>query len=424
MDNLQAGVGRQKITPKIGTPLYGYFDRLGPSTGVHDDLWARALVLDDGDTQIALCSVELCVFRAREVALVRQAVAERCALLPENIFLFATHSHAAPSGHNPNHWHRPLTDLIADAIVQAYESRQPACIGIGAGFLFGHNINRRWLDRPADPALGVVRVEKANGEPLALLGNYACHAVVLGSNNLLISGDWPGYASRQLEAELGGDIVALFSQGGAGDVNPLTESVRQRLTTGQTVGTIGDITAYYGNQQVWNVEDRRDGTFADAEGLARVFSDEALRVWHGIQPTDDLTLWIERVVVNGAVGSDEPAGEGLSDDYRAQMPEIRDGYIPLELVVAGIGHSVLIGHPGETFSEDSIAIRRACQQMGYDYSMLLTYANGSYGYLPPANAHNEGGYEVSWPRRFGISRHVQEWMWEAIQPILERHIPS
>lgn len=422
--SLLAGVGRQKITPKVGTLLYGYFDRHEPSQGVHDDLWARAVVLREGDVWLALCSVEVCVFRAREVARLRREVASRCPIPPENIFVFATHSHAAPSG-SYNDWEKPLPELVADAIVAAYESVQPATIASGGGFLYGYNINRRWMDRPADPAVGLIRIDTQDGKPLALIGNYACHAVVLGSNNLLISGDWPGYASRLIEQELG--VLALFSQGGAGDVNPLTETVRQRLAAGHPVSSIYQLTSYYGYGEIehpyaWGIEERKNGTFDEAETLARAYKDEALRIWRSLRPTSDAKLWIEKIIVNAALDPDEPPAKGLSDEYRDIVPEVQPGSIPMEIMLFGIQRSVFIGHPGETFSEDSIALRRICQQLGYRYATLITYANGSYAYLPPENAHAEGGYEVEWTYRFGITRRIQDRIRSAIMPILRSHI--
>jgi neutral ceramidase len=427
MTGLLAGVGRQNVTPKIGTELYGYFNRFDPSNGVHDPLWARAVVMRMARTTIALVSIEICVFRAREVAATRRAVATRCGLAPENVFVFATHSHAAPSSHDPSNWEQPLSDLVADAVVEAYQSLQPAKAGVGAGFLYGYNINRRWMDRPADPAVGVIRIDTLNGQPLAVIGNYACHAVVLGSNNLLISGDWPGYASRLLEDALGQSTVALFSQGGAGDVNPLTETVRQRLAAGHPVASIQELSSYYGygvqeHPDTWTIDERKNGTFDEAETIARAYRDEVLRVWHAITPSEEAPLWVDRIVVNGTVDEDEPPGEGLSNEYREQMPEIKDGYVPLEVMLVGLGNTVIVGHPGETFSEDSIALRRVCQQMGYDYAMLFTYANGSYAYLPPENAFLEGGYEVSWPRRYGITRRIQQRFRDAIWPFLEQHV--
>ena len=73
-----AGVGKSLITPKVGTEMMGFGKRSGVSQGIHDDLWARALVLDDGQQQVALCSVELCYLRASDVVQIRQAVVARC----------------------------------------------------------------------------------------------------------------------------------------------------------------------------------------------------------------------------------------------------------------------------------------------------------------------------------------------------------
>ncbi len=427
MANLKAGIGRSIITPRVGAALVGYFNRPGPSTGIHDDLNARAVVLDDGSTAIALCSVELCWLAGVTVQAIRAAAAKRCALLPENIFIFAIHTHSGPAPQNESDWDRPLPELVADAIVQAYESRADARLAAGFGQLFGYNINRRWLNRPADPSVGVMRIDRADGTPLAVLGNYACHAVVLGYDNLLISADWPGYASRALEADLGHDCVVLFSQGGSGDVNPLTETVRQKLAAGYPVTTIGYLTTYYGQHGVtntpdwWNIEDRGGGTFLEAETLARAYSAEVMRVWRTLTPNPNLPLWVERVIVDGSLGSDEPPPTGMSEGHRQLL---RDFDVKsMEITLLGIGDVVLLGQPGEAFTENAVEFRKTCQQMGYCCPLFVTYANGSYAYMPPANAFVEGGYEVDWALRMGISRHVQDRISAATKPILEQHHP-
>lgn len=433
MAQLKAGIGRSIVTPRVGAKLIGYFNRPEGSKGVHDDLLARALVLDTGDTVLALCSVEILWLWSSIIMQIRQAVAARCPLQPENIFIFCTHTHAAAGPHVTDDWDTPLVDRIADAIVTAYEARQSAQLGFGFGQLIGYNINRRWLNRPADPSVGVMRVDTADGKPLALLGNYACHAVVMGYDNYWISGDWPGYACRQLEADMKArgheTFVALFSQGGAGDVNPLTETVRQRLAAAHPVGTIGDLTSFYGRFDIglpdsWNIEDRGGGTFLECETLARAYSSEVLRVYRKIEFGAEIPVWVERVVVNGAVGTDEPPAEGLPEAYYTLLPEISVGNIPLEIMVVGIGSAVLVSQPGEVFSETAVELRKRGQQMGYAFPWLVSYANGAYAYLPPANAFDEGGYEVSWALRYGLSRHLQDRITEAILPILKKHMPN
>jgi len=433
MARLLAGVSKGVISPRVGAKLIGYFDRHEGSIGIHDDLNARALVLNDGTTTIALCSVEMLWLWSNIVSAIRQSVAARCAIKPENVLIFCTHTHAGPAPHVTADWDRPLVDLIADIIVAAFHAQQPARLGFGFGQLIGYNINRRWLNRPADPSVAVMRVDTADGKPLAVLGNYACHAVVMGYDNNYISGDWPGYASRMLEEELaarGGErCVALFSQGGAGDVNPLTETVRQRLAAGHPVGTIGSLTSFYGRFDVgltdsWNIEDRAGGTFFEAETIGRAYAAEVLRVWRSVNASADVPLWTEQIVVNGAVGPDEPPGEGLPPEYKAIVPEIQSGNIPLEIMVIGIDNAVLVSQPGEVFSETAVELRKAGQQMGYAFPVLVSYANGSYAYLPPANAFSEGGYEVQWARKYGLSRHLQNRIAEAILPILQRHVTT
>lgn len=432
MSELEAGVGRSIVTPRIGAHLVGYFNRPEGSHGIHDDLQARAIVLKAGDTLLALCSVEILWIWSSLITQIRAAAAARCPIPSENIMIFCTHTHAGAGPHAFDEWDTPLVDSIADAIVAAYQALQPARLGFGFGQLLGYNINRRWLNRPTDPSVGVLRVDKADGSPLAVLGNYACHAVVMGYDNNLISGDWPGYASRQLEHELrlrgAPDAVALFSQGGAGDVNPLTETVRQRLAAAHPVGTIGDLTSFYGPFDAglpdsWNIEDRAGGTFFECETLARAYSAEVLRVYGAIQPTAQVPVWLERVIVNGAVGPDEPPAEGLPEAYYAILPELTAGNIPMEIMLVGIGPALLVTQPGEVFSETAVALRKRGQQMGYAFPWLVSYANGAYAYLPPENAFNEGGYEVRWARRYGLSRHLQDRIAAAITPALEAHAP-
>jgi neutral ceramidase len=422
---LLAGTDIADITPRLGVELIGYFNRPGSAAGVHDPLKARALVLDDGATAIALVSVELLWLRGRAVTAIRRIVGECCALNPEHVFIFCTHTHGGPAPHTLESWDYPLYERIADAIVSAYESRQPARLGTSAGQLYGYSINRRWLDRPIDPSVGVIRVDRADGSPLAILSNFACHAVVMGYDNVQITGDWAGYSSRLLEEALGNGALALFAQGGAGDINPLTESVRQRLEAGHPVAAIGDVSFYYGYTSdapdAWNIGDRGGGTFLECETLARAYNSEVLRVWHGITPQGTAALWYERAVVDAGLGDDEPPAAGLPPALISILSEDIGATIPLEIGLVGIGDSVLVGQPGEIFSETAIGFRKLAQGMGYRHAMLLSYANGCFAYIPPASAFPEGGYEVNWPLGLGISLHTQDRITRAVTPILQAH---
>ena len=82
-----------------------------------------------------------------------------------------------------------------------------------------------------DPEVGVVRVERADGTPLAAMVNYACHAVCLMADNYLLSADYPGYAMHALEERLPG-AMGLFFQGACGNVNPREAAVNHGFASG------------------------------------------------------------------------------------------------------------------------------------------------------------------------------------------------
>jgi hypothetical protein len=434
MSALQAGTARIALEPKIGTDLVGYRDKQ-TSIGINNPIHARALVLDDGDTLIALCSIEVCLFVDSDVQQIRALIAERCPIPPENVFVCATHTHAAPALYEPENWERLPAESAADAVVTAYESRHPARLGTGFGQLYGYSINRRFMNRPVDPSIGVLRVDTADGNPLAILGNYGNHAVVMGYDNDHISGDWPGYSSNRLEAEIGGGLVAIFTQGGAGDINPMTETVRQRLAAGHPVEAIGSTSTLYGeyneaNSHAWNIGDRGGGTFTEAETIAIAYNAEVMRVWRSIGTSDQAALWTQSFRVSGTPDDDEPPIRDTAE-YRAArerfervMADALAGDMKMEVMLIGIGEAVLVGQPGEVFSENAIELRKVCQQMGIAFPLLVSYANGWFSYLPPENAYSEGGYEVEVAQSVGLSRRIQDRILEAVLPILRSHIAS
>jgi neutral ceramidase len=431
MGDLKVGCAKIALEPKIGTDLVGYSQKQ-VTQGIHDPIHARALVCDDGQTIVALCSIEVCLFTAHDVAQMREVVASKTSIPPENIFFCATHTHSAPAFWQPENWERSPSASAVNALVTAYQTRQPARIGFGFGQLQGYSINRRFMNRPVDPSIGVIRVDTEAGKPLALMGNFGNHAVVMGYDNQYVSGDWCGYSSTRLESEFDDNFVALFSQGGAGDVNPLTETVRQRMAAGHPVEAIGSTSTMYGvydenDSHSWNIGDRGGGTFTEAETIAIAYNHEVLRVWRSIKTASTANLWVKSITVNAAPADDE---EPIPDTAQLRtmreflkplMGDLSDNQLKIEVMLVGIGDAVLVGQPGETFSENAVSLRKACQQMGIAYPMLVSYANGWFSYLTPANAYAEGGYEVVVAQSVGLSRFIQERIWDAILPHMQSH---
>ena len=142
---------------------------------------------------------------------------------------------------------------------QAAAHLEDAKIGTGTGSVYiGHNrLPLRddgtfgWFERnttmlptsPVDPTVTVLRVDRSDGSPLAILVNYACHPVVFGPDNLQYSADFPAAMNRTVEDALGGRALSFFLQGAPGDINPyhavtrLTEdAVKMRDWTGNRLG--------------------------------------------------------------------------------------------------------------------------------------------------------------------------------------------
>ncbi|MEZ4733472.1 MAG: hypothetical protein R3E79_40770 [Caldilineaceae bacterium] len=260
------------------------------------------------------------------------------------------------------------------------------------------------MDRPIDPGVVVLRVDDLAGKPLGVWTNFACHSVVLGADNLQISGDWPGYAMRKLEETFGPGTTCLFTQGGAGNINPLVSGVRQRLRSGQTIWAIGNVSAYYGSREesnTWSIGDRRGGTFAEVAELGDAFVEEVAYVAGRIATAPTGNLWSAQVTVNAAAAPDEHPVKP-NPVLLTERPAFADpGNIPAELMLLQVGDLMLVTQPAEVFAETAIQLKIQLRALGYPTPALVTYANGFLLYLPEPEDFPEGATKCSGPSRLG-----------------------
>jgi len=427
---LKAGFAKAAVTPtKTDVYLCGYANRTKGAEGVHDDLHVRVAAFQLADVPLIICALEMLSVSDSTAAAVKDMVGRRLGIDGSYLLVCTTHTHSGPRDSEGENWDRPLAELVADAVAEAWARRQPVKMACGYGFLYGISVNRRWLDRPIDPAVGVIRVDDLEGRTVGLLTNFGLHGVVMGPDNYLISGDWPGAACRKLEQALDG-AVCMMTQGGSGDVNPLTRSVTEKLRAGYPVEAIGKVSHYYGSPSdamAWNIGDRTGGTFEEVDEIGEVFCDEVLRVYRGLAPTLGWeSMWIERVTIDGKRGDDEAVGDELPSEDRALPSWAENDRIDVPVAVIGIQGDqslVMVTEPGEVFAETAVEMRRKAIQMGYDWAWLVGYAETNRFYLPPPGAFAEGGYEVGLANRVGLSREVQPRIWRSVEPILLRHVP-
>lgn len=419
---LRAGFGRVELSASIeGAPMRGYANRAGGVHGVHDPLYARALVLEHGDRRVALCALDLCGVQEDVVAAARERVA---GVDPADLLVAASHTHSGPAD-DAGCWPDGLAGRIAAAVAEACARLRPATLGVGWDALHGHALNRRRLEDPVDPAVLAVRVDADDGAPLGVVFGHACHPVVLGPDNRQASADWPGVTARVLEERLGPGAVALFLPGACADVNPLTDGVRAAIAgAARVVGQLEHV-VYPGGDPgpgaTYDVGDRTGGTFAEAEELGRAVADAVLRVHGATAPAAVDGLWTERIAVPHPAPDGPGAPSPLGDHFlpRAALDD------PLEVMLVGIDGPgvVLAGQPGEVFARTGAGLRRELRAAGVEHPYVVGYANGWRGYLAPADAFADGGYEVDWARAAGHAETLQDEIRTRVLAAVAAHAP-
>lgn len=222
----KAGIAVKVITPHPLLPVSGGVGPPNPVTQQKGDLYARALVLEKGDTKVAIVSVDNLGWPA---VLGNQSRKLIKGIPPENILISATHTHSAPdaygfpddsSGHSSVNlkylnW---CVHQIAEAIKEAEKKLQPAWLKIGYGIAKGKISYNYYAPQLYDPHCGVIQAiaatGKNKGKPFATLVNYAIHPEVIGSERGILSPDLCGPLYQEIKAKGGG--TAIFINGAQG----------------------------------------------------------------------------------------------------------------------------------------------------------------------------------------------------------------
>ncbi len=176
---------------------------------------------------VAIVSLDVAMLSTERANHIRQLVAAQTSVPAANIVLSCTHTHTTPytgrrvpanlgAGHPA--YLEAFDHLVAGAAVEAWHDRRPVAIGAASTEVKGVSINRRDPALPADPQLGVIRVDDADGRLMACLVNFACHGTSVGTHYLLWSADFPGFLARAVE-EAEPDCTCLFLQGAEGDIH-------------------------------------------------------------------------------------------------------------------------------------------------------------------------------------------------------------
>ncbi len=426
----RAGAAKVDITPAVGVSLDGSISKNGPVTSIHDPLHARALVLDDGQSKIAIVVVDQCM-TAREVFdRAKAEVSNVTDIRRDRMLMAATHTHAAPRtihiGREPvdDQYHQDLSKKIAAAVVTANHHLAPAEIGFGSFTLPDLIACRRFLCEPGsvgknpfgelgeqiksvagsstrvirpagpvDPQFSVISVRHVDGSPICVLGNFSVHYCG-GYQRGAVSADYFGYYGKAIESALSSDIalngksshppvIGIMSNGTSGNTGAFTRGGKKRAPF-EAIEYYGRTLADQSIDAIDAIDHHRNVTIDMLEKEIEL----AVR-----KPTDARLAWAEQVLS----AKEQELPHRWSKVY-AQETRHLGQYADTEKLILQtirIGDIAIASAPCEVFAETGLAIKNA-SPFASTFNMEL--ANGYGGYLPPREQHELGGYET-WPAR-------------------------
>ncbi|HXR40350.1 MAG TPA: neutral/alkaline non-lysosomal ceramidase N-terminal domain-containing protein [Terracidiphilus sp.] len=238
---LQAGVARINLTPplEMKAALGGYGARMSrPAAGVHDAVWAKALVLAQAERRFAVVTADVLAFPPGFKAAVIQRLVT-IGLSAEQVLLLPSHSHTSidmMALHPGNGFgipqagifHKELFEETADRLARVIGDASKNLVAVSAASAVisvpDRNRNRRHGGAIHDTDLCVARIDTLDGRPLAVLVNWTAHPTFMDAKDMLFSGDWPGHLQRTMEALIGHGVTVMYYNGAEGDQSPTPPS--------------------------------------------------------------------------------------------------------------------------------------------------------------------------------------------------------
>jgi len=366
---LSVATAQVDITGPIGQPMGGYAARKAGATGINDPLLAKVLLLKTGGDEIAFITYDLVSFSSERVAREGRKLGFR------SVLQIASHTHSGPVAKNSEKkeedaWFRETEDKVLKMLAEARRRYEPARLAAGeTSILLGYNRRRlnddgsvtmlwrnpeRVPTSPVDPRVGILRFTSASGKTLAVMVHYACHAVVMGAENLQYSADWPGFMYRFIEKQLGAPAMVFFVPGAGGDINPLRE---------------------------------KEITFGTAQRMGETLGQAVLAA-------------LKRM----------PEGNPAPDVHIAERTyDFKDRFNPANTIPIQVAHLLLDGSigilaaPAEIFVSHQISLR---DQSPLRHSFIFGYSyvgEGRFaGYIPTIQAAMEGGYGANYSTRVEV----------------------
>jgi hypothetical protein len=407
---------------------------------------ARAIVLADGKTQVAMVVVDSCMMGRPMLDEAKALAATRTGIPTDRILISATHAHSAPAsmgclGTDADPAYVPfLRDKLVEAIAAAQANLEHARIGFAKADAADFTALRQWIRRPdrivddpfgnktvranmhagriwddvtgeagpEDPDLSLISIQSRDGRPIAVMGNFSMH--YFGDQN--ISADYFGLFSEGLKSRIAPEsakgkqaFVGIMSHGCSGDIYrvdyTLPEKDRPKPTIEEYTNGLLEIAmkAYAG------IEYRADADITMAERRMTL----KYRV-----PDKQRLEWAQRIVT--AMGDRLP--RDTTEVYAREQILLHERQ-QTEIVVQAlrIGDIGIATTPCETYAITGLKIKAASP---LPHNMVIELANGGDGYIPPAEMHLFGGYNTWAARSAGLEVMAEPRITESAILLLEK----
>lgn len=420
---LRAGASAVDVSPRKFPVSLRSGKALDPSA-IHDPLHARAIVLNDGKTIVAITVLDALGAPPEMLNEAKQIASKKTGIPVNRMLISSTHTHSAPPSNRTEGspgdvaYRDVLVKGLAQAIIQAFEKQQTASVGMASHDLPEEVFNRRWflkpgkmpanpfgrmdivkmnpgtspavLERPAgpvDPELMVLSLQNQKRKPLAILANYALHYVG-GIPKRHASADYFGEFARLMPSRLRADqdFVAVMSNGASGDINNIPFLVnrppREPFEQVRIVASKAADAAYFAYKTIDTHE--RDITI---DMLERKVDLKYRR------PSAEDVSSAKKVL---ALKDKNEIGRlpKKADSYArkvVQAHEREEDSLTVTIQAIRIGEFAIVGIPFETLVEIGLEIK---DRSPFARTMVIGLANGRHGYLPTPEQHRLGGYET------------------------------
>ncbi|MDA7757813.1 hypothetical protein N8920_07920 [Opitutales bacterium] len=406
--------------------------RSGKSSFVHDPLHVRAVAFEYGEGRAVICLIDAIGIGREMSDIAKSRVAEKTGWNPEDMLICATHTHTAPKGGEgmPGReaYEKLKYEKLAEAIVQAIQSMEPARVGFSSEDEPSEVRNRRWFLQPGtmppnplaeqdqvktnanrnhlvkpagpiDPEICVIDVRTNRNKPLALIANYALHYVggvpkkvdKNGREIGMASADYFGEFSRIMPFRIGGvnppdNFVAMMTNGASGDINNLVfTGSRAPRSPFEQIRIVASKAADASWRAVKKIENY------DTKPLIATRQREVDLPY---REPDEREIGLAKDLLNRtrqereAINSRTTSVATRVIEYaKPEHPRTE----PVLIQAFRIGDQAIVSMPFEVLVEIGLEIKK---RSPFERTFLIELANGGYGYLPPPNQHKLGGYET------------------------------